>query len=279
MQAGLYNELTIVRKTDLGYMLKDYEGEVLLHFAEAKSEHNINDKVKVFLYYDKKGRLCATENEVNVTLEHPGFVKVVDVNSSTGVFVNNNTGKDVLISLDYLPYDYKKWPEVDDALLVNLKVKSNTILAKPLNKVEIDDLSPNIEYEMGSYQEAYVYRVGNIGLNCVTKDMVNVFVHKSMLRNTYHVGQMIVVKVVYKADSGYNGSLIEAKEKMIDSDSELILTYLKQNGGKMHLDAKSPSEEIDLKLHLSRKAFKRALGSLYKDHIVDFKDGYTILLK
>lgn len=279
MQAGLYNELTIVRKTDLGYMLKDYDSEVLLHFAESKSEHNVNDKVNVFLYYDKKGRLCATENDVYVTLNNPGFVRVVDVNSQAGVFVSNNTGKDVLISSDYLPYDYKKWPEVDDTLLINLKVKSSTILAKPLNKVEIDDLKSDVEYEIGSYQEAYVYRVGKIGINCVTKDMVNIFVHKSMLRQNYRMGQMIVVKLVYKADSGYNGSLIEAKEKMINSDSEIILNYLKQNGGKMHLDAKSPSEEIDLKLHLSRKAFKRALGSLYKEHIVDFKDGYTILLK
>lgn len=66
---------------------------------------------------------------------------------------------------------------------------------------------------------------------------------------------------------------------MIDSDREIILNYLTVNGGKMHIDAKSSSEEIEAKLHLSRKAFKRALGGLYKDHIVDFKDGYTIKIK
>lgn len=279
MQAGLKNELKVLRKTDLGYMLGEDGNDVLLHFKEASSEHKTGDVLNVFLYFDKKGRLCATEKEPFVTLEKPGFVKVCDVISSVGVFVNINTGKDVLVSKDYLPYSYNKWPNVDDTLLVGIKVKSDTILGKPLNRFEIDDLNNKVDYEMNSYQEAYVYRIGDAGINCVTKDMVNVFVHKSMARENYHVGQMVVVKIVHKNDSGYNGSFIEQKEKMIDSDREIILNYLEVNGGKMHIDAKSSSEEIEAKLHLSRKAFKRALGGLYKDHIVDFKDGYTIKIK
>ena len=228
MQAGLSYELKIIRKTDLGYMLGEENDDVLLHFKEAHGEHNIGDTLHVFIYFDKKGRLCATENEPFVSLNKPGFAKVCDVISSIGVFVNIHT---------------------------------------------------DVSYEINTYQEAYVYRIGEAGINCVTKDMVNVFVHKSMIRDTYHVGQMVVVKIVYKNASGYNGSFIEHKEKMIDSDREIILNYLTVNGGKMHIDAKSSSEEIEAKLHLSRKAFKRALGGLYKDHIVDFKDGYTIKIK
>ena len=279
MQAGLSYELKIIRKTDLGYMLGEENDDVLLHFKEAHGEHNIGDVLKVFIYFDKKGRLCATENEPYVSQGHPGFAKVCDVISSVGVFVNINTGKDVLISKDYLPYDYKCWPNVDDTLLIELKVKKDTILGKPLNRFEIDDLHSNAQYEINSYQEAYVYRIGEAGINCVTKDMINIFVYKSMIRESYHVGQMVVVKIVYKNDKGYNGSFIEQKEKMLDSDREIILNYLNVNGGKMHIDAKSSSEEIEAKLHLSRKAFKRALGGLYKDRIVDFKDGYTIKIK
>ena len=260
-------------------MLGEENDDVLLHFKEAHGEHNIGDTLHVFIYFDKKGRLCATENEPFVSLNKPGFAKVCDVISSIGVFVNINTGKDILISKDYLPYAYNMWPNVDDTLLIELKVKKDTIVGKPLNRFEIDDIHTDVSYEINTYQEAYVYRIGEAGINCVTKDMVNVFVHKSMIRDTYHVGQMVVVKIVYKNASGYNGSFIEHKEKMIDSDREIILNYLTVNGGKMHIDAKSSSEEIEAKLHLSRKAFKRALGGLYKDHIVDFKDGYTIKIK
>ena len=102
MQAGLSYELKIIRKTDLGYMLGEENDDVLLHFKEAHGEHNIGDTLHVFIYFDKKGRLCATENEPFVSLNKPGFAKVCDVISSIGVFVNINTGKDILISKDYL---------------------------------------------------------------------------------------------------------------------------------------------------------------------------------
>ena len=114
MQAGLSYELKIIRKTDLGYMLGEENDDVLLHFKEAHGEHNIGDTLNVFIYFDKKGRLCATENEPFVSLNKPGFAKVCDVISSIGVFVNINTGKDILISKDYLPYAYNMWPNVDD---------------------------------------------------------------------------------------------------------------------------------------------------------------------
>ena len=279
MNAGRIYELKVLRKTDLGYMLGSEEDDVLLHFKESDKEYKTGDIAKVFIYYDKKGRPCATCNTPFVTVDNPGFVNVVEVISNLGVFVNNNTGKDLLISKDNLPYDKKIWPVVDDKLLVELKVKSDTILAKPLNRYEIDDLRSEAKYELGSYVEAYIYRIGDAGINMVTMDMVNVFVHKSMYRDNYRIGQMAVVKIIHEASSGYNGSLIEQKEKVIDSDKEILLRYLDANGGKMKLDAKSSSEEIEGKLHLSRKAFKRALGGLYKDRIVDFKDGYTIKIK
>ena len=78
MQAGLSYELKIIRKTDLGYMLGEENDDVLLHFKEAHGEHNIGDTLHVFIYFDKKGRLCATENEPFVSLNKPGFAKVCD---------------------------------------------------------------------------------------------------------------------------------------------------------------------------------------------------------
>ncbi len=284
MQAGLNYELKVVRKTDLGYMLSDSKDEVLLHFGDVKkaadgSDLEINSIVKAFIYYDKKGRLAATTKDVEITIEKPGFARVVEVISNLGVFVNINTGKDVLISKDYLPYDLAKWPIVGDRILIGLKCKKDALVGKLLNSYEVEDLNTKMEYEMESMVLASVIRVGEAGLNLVTYDFVNVFVHKSMYRKQYRVGQEVVVRIVHKGEKGYNGSLIQNKEKMIDPDKELILEYLKANNGKIRLDAKSSSEEIEALLHISRKAFKRALGGLYKEKVVDFKDGWTILIR
>lgn len=278
MQVGRINTLKVVRKTDLGYMLSNGKNEVLMHHKEALNEVNINDMVEAFVFYDKQGRLCATTKDVFATLDKPGFATVIEVVSNLGVFVDINTSKDILISKDYLPYDTSNWPLVDEKILIGLKVKKDKIVGKPLNKFEIDDLGNETLYDINTLLDATVYRVGENGVNLVTDDLVNVFVHKSMIRDTYHLGQRVSVKIVYKGKQGYSGSLIDNKEKMIVPDKQLILKYLELNNGKLRLDAKSSSEEIENLLHISRKAFKRALGGLYKDHIVDFKDGYTIKL-
>jgi predicted RNA-binding protein (virulence factor B family) len=100
MKIGEINQLKVARKSDLGFMLTDdSKNEVLLHFREAKNEYKDGDMVKVFLYYDKKHRLCATENEPIVTLSKPGFVSVVETITGTGVFISNNCGKDLLVSI------------------------------------------------------------------------------------------------------------------------------------------------------------------------------------
>ena len=120
IKLGEYNQLTVVRKSDLGYMLTDGKEEVLLHYRESKCEHNINDSLNVFIYSDKAKRPTATENDPLCTLEKYGICEVVEVFSGMGVFVNINTPKDILVSNDYLPYNEKDWPGVGDKLFIQL---------------------------------------------------------------------------------------------------------------------------------------------------------------
>ncbi len=280
IQAGNNYKLKVVRKSDLGYMLTDLEGsEVLLHFREAGKEFKDGDEVNVFIYYDKQHRLCATTNKPFVTLKKPGFVNVEEIISGTGVFVSNNTTKDLLVSLDYLPYDFKLWPEVDEKLLVSLKEKKNTLFAKPLNRYEILELAnDDVKYSLNEVVNAYVYRILKDGISLVTDDFKDIYVHKTQYRGVYHMGQSVHVKIIHvKSNNEYNGSLIEQKENQIDPDKELLLNYLKGHNGVFKLDAKSSSEEVEAILPLSRKAFKRALGGLYKDGLIYFEDGKTIL--
>lgn len=280
IKAGYNYTLKVNRKSDLGYMLQDEEGdEVLLHFREALEDIKVGDNVNVFIYYDKMHRLCATCNKPYVTMKHPGFVSVLEIISGTGVFVSNNTTKDILVSLDYLPYDFKLWPQVDDKLLVLLKEKKNTLFAKPLNRYEINELANNdIKYELNQVVNAYIYHITQDGISLVTKDYKNIFVHKTQSRGVHRMGENVNVKIIHVKDNNeYNGSLIEQKENQIDPDKELLLSYLKAHNNVLNLDAKSSSEEVESILPLSRKAFKRALGGLYKDELVYFENGKTYL--
>jgi predicted RNA-binding protein (virulence factor B family) len=69
------------------------------------------------------------------------------------------------------------------------------------------------------------------------------------------------------------------KEEMIDGDKELILAYIKKHNGRIKITAKTEATIIERELKMSRKAFKRAYGGLYKDHVIDFDDEGTFLVK
>ncbi len=273
------NELSVLRKSDLGYMLTDGNDEVLLHFKESDKELNIGDKVEVFIYFDSKNRPTATTHTPYATLQAPGFAKVVETVSNLGVFVNINTPKDVLIPLDYLPYDKQMWPEIDDMILISLKMKKDSFIAKPLNRFDIIDLPKTKSYEKDDVVDGYVIRPGVEGVGIVTKDMQYIFVHKTHLRRVYRLGEFVTPKIIMVKKNEYNGSLTQNKELMIGTDEEIILNYLRAHDGVMSLTAKSSSEEVEGVLKLSRKAFKRALGSLYKEHKVDCLLDKTVLIK
>lgn len=279
IKIGDYNKLTMIRKSDLGYMLSDGQEEVLMHYKQAKSDINVGDMVNVFIYSDKNKRATATQEEVFATINDAGFVRVVEVLSGVGVFINNNTPKDILISKDYLPYDESKWPMVDDYLIIRLKLKSGILTGKPLNRFDIISLRGQTKYADFEAVDGYVCRINDKGIGIITLDRIHVFVPNSQLRGIYRLGQAITVTITKSVDGECYGTLNPHKEDLIDDDRALLLKYLEDHHGVMKLTAKSSAEEVEKLLKMSRKAFKRAYGGLYKDRLIEFDENRTYLVK
>lgn len=278
IKIGEVNTLKVKRKTDIGYMLTDGTEDVFLHFNESNHENLVdNQSVKAFLYYDAKARLAATLSTPIITVSHADFVNVKEVNHELGVFVSNNISKDMLVSKDYLPYDFNLWPEKGDTLYCILKLK-NRLVAKPLNKVEIT-LKPETKLELHQHIDAYVIHAGKEGLNMMSKEGHLIFVHHTQMRKTYRMGEMANVRIARIHEDGYSGSLIEVKEKMMDQDAQMLYEYLIANGGKMPFTSDSDKDAIYETFKLSKKAFKRALGRLYSERKVIFEDDQTIIVK
>lgn len=260
-------------------MLTDGKEEVLLHFKQSLKEHEISENVRVFIYSDKSFRKTATEIEPLIGLDKPGFVKVVDKISGVGVFVNINTPKDVLISKDYLPYNEAFWPIKDDTILAHLKVRKDSINAKPLSRFDIIGMHNDVMYAEKEKVNGYVCKIADGGIGIVTKDYMYVFVPQTQLRGNYRLGEEVIVTITKILDEEYYGMLNEQKEKMIDSDKELILAYLNKHNGRMKITAKTEASIVERELKISRKAFKRAYGGLYKDRVIDFDENGTFLVK
>ncbi|MCL2521915.1 MAG: S1-like domain-containing RNA-binding protein [Erysipelotrichales bacterium] len=282
LNIGNYNKLKVVRTTDIGYILVSEDNEeVFLHKKEVIEDLNIDSFVNCFLYLDKQKRITGTMHKALVTTEVPGFARVVSKNEEYGLFVNIGIQKDILLSKDYLPKSNKLWPEEEDQLLVILKNKSKGLEAKPLDKYEIEQIKSDKSYELKSKVEAIVHRISEQGTSLITEAKVPVWVHVKNQRSNYRMGEKVEVTITHINDLGqYSGMLVKQKEDMISLDANQILKVLNDEyQGKMPFTSDTNADLIQEKFMMSKKAFKRALGNLYKNRVVDFIGNDTILVE
>lgn len=272
---GEMNELKVLRKTDIGFMLETNGEEIFLHNNESNYlDLQPNEVVKAFLYFDQKGRLAATLKESLITVSKPAVLEVVDTLNSLGVFLNMGINKDLLLSKDDLPISRFEWPQVGDKLLVRLQVKGK-LVAKIVTPSELEEKNA---LNVGDQKDFYVQVIGAQGLNLISEDLDKIFVHNSMLRGAYRLGEKVSVTVTNHNDRGYTGSMIKQKEELRFDDAEIIMEYLRYNK-TLNLTAKSSAGDIEMFFDMSRKAFKRALGLLYRDKKVIFTETQTILVE
>lgn len=279
IQIGKYNHLKVIRKTDLGYMLSDGVEEILLHYREAGQELQINQMVDAYVYTDKENRKTGTLATPNLIFEKPNFVRVVNRMDGVGVFVDNHTPKDLFVSKDNLPYALEQWPIENDLIFCELKEKKNALVAKPVNRFDVLALQSQTVYKETEQVEAYVLRIAEKGMGLITKDLIYIFVPNSQFRGKYRLGQQVFVTITKMLDKEGYGTLNVHKEFLMEEDSSVILNYLKEHNGVMPLTAKSSSQEVEHIFQMSRKAFKRAYGALYKEQYIDFDENNTYLKK
>lgn len=279
IEIGKMNHLKVVRKTDLGYMLTEGTEEILLHYKEAIGELEPNQTVDVYIYTDKENRKTGTMAKPCLFMDQPAFVEVVDRMEPTGVFVSNHTPKDLLISKDYLPYNLENWPIIGDYIFCSLKIKRGSLVAKPLNRFDVLELHSPKKYLEAEQVDAYVLRVAEKGLGLISEDLVYIFVPNSQFRRSYRLGEKVLVTITKMLDSEAYGTLNEHKEVLMDMDSKTILDYLESHNGMMPLTAKSSSADVEKIFQMSRKAFKRAYGALYKEQKITFDEDKTYLKK
>ena len=65
----------------------------------------------------------------------------------------------------------------------------------------------------------------------------------------------------------------------VDDFSKTLLEYIREHGGRINLNDKSPAEEIYDTFGVSKKTFKKAVGDLYKKHLVSLQENGIELAK
>lgn len=264
MDLGKINHLEVKREADISYILADGENEIFLHKKEAERPYEIGEVIDVFLYDDNQGRITASTKPPSIMIDDVGLLSVVSTNYNYGAFLYYGMVKDLLLSIDDLPKSHRMWPKPEDKIFVTMKNKHDRLFAKLLSRHELKmHFDQDEELVIGDYYHAYqMYYLEN-GIITFTESGQEIFVHRNNYREMPRIGQRLSVKIISKNESGnYSGSLIAQKELMLDKDANIVYQYLLDHNGKMPYTDKSDVEEIYQVFHMSKAAFKRALGHL-----------------
>lgn len=281
IQAGMAIKLEVEREAEFGYFIGDGMDSILLPNSEIQSDSQISigDKVKVFVYLDKTGRLTATTKIPEVRFDTYGWAEVVSVKKEMGVFVNIGLSKDILVSVDDLPNLRHLWPKVGDALYISLKSDRHERL---LGKLASEDVMQEMSVEAplkgirNDSVKGNVYRLLMVGSFFISQEGYRCFIHETERVEEPRLGELVEGRVIDRKEDGtLNVSLLPFKQDKMDEDAAVIYKYLLNRGGAMPYGDKTLPEDVKFHFGLSKGAFKRALGKLMKEDKVYQEDGWT----
>lgn len=264
--AGEYNTLKVVKKVDFGVYLDGGNGEeILLPKRFVPNGLDVDDEIEVFLYHDNESRLIATTQKPVGAL---GDVVLMEVVSTTkqGAFLHWGIMKDLFLPLSqqksrmyvgekYLVYIYK------DEMTGRLAATEH--LAKYIHNNEV-------VVSEGEAVELVVYHKTDIGYKVIINNENMGVLHYGDVFKELNPGDKIEGYIKAIRDDKIDVAAGKRGYKRIESESDKVLRLLQENDGYLPYNDKSTPEDIYEFFGMSKKAFKMAIGSLYKQRKVSF---------
>lgn len=280
MKLGLISKYKVERETNLGYTISDESGEYFLHHNECNHQHFREGQIiEAFLYTDKQRRVAATCYMPLITLEKGNLCEVVN-RTETGAYVNIGISRDLLLSSDDLPR--KLMPKIGDKVVCKIRIKNNNLYIRLLTKQGIEELQDDTPLNVKDKVNGYVYRVTEEGLNFVDEHYNIIFVHKSNLKKEYRVGEYIdgrIININENFKNEYTATTIEQKELVLEDDKKTIMDYIDTHFGVIPFSENTDAEIIERVFKMSKSAFKRAIGSLYKERLIIIEENRIVSSK
>lgn len=273
---GKRNSLAIIRASQPGLYLDGGElGEILLPGRYIPADLAPKQKLDVFVYRDSEDRLVATTEKPRAMVGEFGYLQVKSVNPQAGAFLDWGLTKDLLV-----PFAEQEFPlRVGEWVIVyvGLDVKSNRIIASTRLNRHLNRDTP--AYRDGQPVSIFITAKTPLGYNAIVDNAHFGLLYKSQLAYALKIGARMkgFVRTV-RPNGKIDLSLDDVGYKRVAPLTDLIVTALKMSGGKLPFDDNSSPVEIRQNFNVSKKAFKQALGKLYKTRRIGFtKPGIELL--
>lgn len=259
---GRRNSLPILRAAKPGLILDGGEhGEILLPRRYIPTELPADNLLEVFVYRDSEDRPVATTETPLAMVGEFALLRVLSTRPDLGAFLDWGLAKDLL-----LPRREQANPVRPGELVVArvyLDEKSDRIVATTKLNRWLKGPAPRYTPE----QEVQLLVIGEtpLGYNAIVENTHLGLLYRSELSAPLAPGDTPrgFVKAV-RPDGKVDLSLDRSGYQRVKPLAEQILDALSQAGGTLPFHDKSSPEEIRDAFGVSKKAFKQALGTLFR---------------
>lgn len=276
-EVGKYNTLPILRSVDFGVYLDGGElGEILLPQRYLPEGSRVGDAVEVFVYYDSEDRVIATTERPYAQVGEFAVLKVNSVNP-VGVFLDwGLASKELLVPFReqraemfpgkyYVVYLYVD--EVSGRIVATAKIN------RFLQKTPVD-------YTLNQEVSLLVTQETELGFKVIVDNAHWGMIYHNEIFKPVHRGDRLTGYVTHiRADEKVDVALQPVGYGGVDSLAQGILDAIRKNNGFLRFNDKSHAGEIAAAFGCSKKNFKKAVGALYRQRLIEILDDGIRLVK
>ena len=270
VKLGRYNQLEVVKKVEFGvYLDGDEDGEILLPKKYVPEDCEEGDMLNVFIYLDMEERLVATTLQPYAQVGDFACLEVAWVNEY-GAFLDWGLMKDL-----FVPFrEQKVKMQKGRRYVVHIHVDEESYRIMASAKVEryLSDERP--EYQPGEEAEVMVWQRTDLGYKVIVDNKFSGMLFHNEVFRQLEIGMKLsaYIKQV-RPDGKIDLELQKAGFHKVDDFAEVLLQYIRDNGGRTSINDKTDAETIYDAFGVSKKTFKKAVSDLYRKRLIVLEDG------
>ena len=272
LQIGRTCQLKVNRQVEFGFYLDGGEqyGEVLLPNGEIRPDIDVHigEPLEVFLYLDTQERIVATTHMPLAQVGDFAYLEVAWVNNF-GAFLHWGPLKDL-----FVPFREQKMKMMKGhSYIVHVHLDPETYRIMASAKVEhflSQDFPP---YRTGDQVELLIWQKTDLGLKAIVDGRYGGLLYDTQMFRTLRTGDRVKGYISQvRPDGKLDLSLQCPGQRGVEDFSAQLLRHLQMNGGQTPLGDKSPAEEIYALFGVSKKVFKKAVGDLYLQRLIEISN-------
>ncbi len=290
IKTGKMNKLKVVQiKGKKCFLDGEEHGNIFIRSSELPEGTLAGSAVDVFLYSSNDG-LAATTKKPYAQLGEFGYLEVVSV-SEFGAFLDWGIDKDLFLPKRYFSTSAAAtWkgkgktsdqPQKGDRLLIYVieDPSSDGVIATTETGKYIENRAEGLE--MNEEADMLVYKFTDLGANVIINNRYRGVIYRNEIFSPIKVGDRFRGYIKKLRDDGRVDASLE-KQGFTESNviaEKKIIKSLELNNGFLPLHDKSSPDEIKEILHISKKSFKRASGTLYRKKKINIEDNGIRLIQ